>query len=223
MASIVTAAALSSFGLAACGQPSAERPANDSEVIPTDFKTFPPPTTTIPPTTTTPPEPGSVLLTEATYEVQDGDYPFVVADRFGVDFDEMVALNGWTLVDGSVPEWPKPGTTIRIPAGATVPDGPAVLVPVGTVAPDPSTAPDPSAATTPGTGNPTPGTDNSATGTSAAVNNGVGCGTYTVVEGDYLGRVATKLSTTVEKLNAANKNTDGYGAFYIGLVINVPC
>ena len=217
MASIVTAAALSSFGLAACGQPSAERPANDSEVIPTDFKTFPPPTTTIPPTTTTPPEPGSVLLTEATYEVQDGDYPFVVADRFGVDFDEMVALNGWTVVDGSVPEWPKPGTTIRIPAGATVPDGPAVLVPVGTVALDPS------AATTPGTGNPTPGTDNSATGTSAAVNNGVGCGTYTVVEGDYLGRVATKLSTTVEKLNAANKNTDGYGAFYIGLVINVPC
>ena len=217
MASIVTAAALSSFGLAACGQPSAERPANDSEVIPTDFKTFPPPTTTIPPTTTTPPEPGSVLLTEATYEVQDGDYPFVVADRFGVDFDEMVALNGWTVVDGSVPEWPKPGTTIRIPAGATVPDGPAVLVPVGTVAPDPS------AATTPGTGNPTPGAGNPATGTSAAVNNGVGCGTYTVVEGDYLGRVATKLSTTVEKLNAANKNTDGYGAFYIGLVINVPC
>ena len=210
MASIVTATALSSFGLAACGTPSAERPASDSEVIPTDFKTFPPPTTTIPPTTTTPPEPGSVLLTEATYEVQDGDYPFVVADRFGVDFDEMVALNGWTVVDGSVPEWPKPGITIRIPAGATVPDGPAVLVPVGTVAPDPST-------------DTTPGTDNSATGTSAAVDNGVGCGTYTVVEGDYLGRVATKLSTTVEKLNEANKNTDGYGAFYIGLVISVPC
>jgi LysM repeat protein len=213
LASIVAVATIGSFGLAACGTPTG-LPASDSEVIPTDFKTFPPPTTTIPPTTTTPPEPGSVLLSEATYVVEDGDYPFVVADRFGVDFDEMVALNGWTIVDGAVPEWPEPGATIRIPAGATVPDGPAVLVPIGTVAPDPSTD------TTPGS---TPGTDDSATGTSAAVDNGVGCGTYTVVEGDYLGRVATKLNTTVEKLDTANDDTDGYGAFYIGLVINVPC
>ncbi|MCU1361060.1 MAG: hypothetical protein JWN99_2349, partial [Ilumatobacteraceae bacterium] len=42
-------------------------------------------------------------------------------------------------------------------------------------------------------------------------------------DGDYLGRVATKLKTTVDKLNAANKKTDGYSAFYVGLKINVPC
>jgi LysM repeat protein len=201
---VVVLAGIAPFGLAACG--TVELPPAGTEAIPTDYRTFPPPTTTLPPTTTVPPEPGSILFTEATYVIAEGDYPFVVADRFGVDFEEFVALNGWTIEDGSVPEWPEPGTTIRIPAGATIPDGPSVLIPV------------------PGTGTsvPAPGTSDPATGTSVA-DDGEGCGTYTIVEGDYLSRVATKLDTTVEKLDAANEDTDGYAAFYIGLKINVPC
>jgi len=35
--------------------------------------------------------------------------------------------------------------------------------------------------------------------------------------------VATKLDTTVDALAEANADTDGYGAFYVGLAINVPC
>ena len=42
-------------------------------------------------------------------------------------------------------------------------------------------------------------------------------------EGDYPGLVATKLDTTVGKLNSANSATKGYSSFYVGLVINVPC
>lgn len=209
-AGIVTVAVAASFGLAACGSLSTGELTSGTEAVATDFKTMPPPTTTLPPTTTIPPEPGSILASEATYVVVEGDYPFVVADRFGIDFDELIALNGWTVENGEVPEWPEPGTTIRIPAGATVPEGPPVLVPV------PTTSPGPDASTA-------PGTSDSATGTSTAVNDGAGCGTYTVKDGDYPTQVAEQLNTTVDKLNAANEGTDGYSSFYVGLEINVPC
>lgn len=198
--------------LAGCGADPVALPSGDTEVIPTDFKTYPPPTTTLPPTTTIPPEPGTVLETEATYVVSEDDYPFVVADRFGVDFDEFVALNGWTVADGVVVGWPAPGTTIRIPAGATVPEGESVLTPI------PGTGPPP---TVPGTSD--PATGDTATGTSVADQSGTGCGFYIVVDGDYLGKVATKLDTTVEKLDAANADTEGYASFYVGLKINIPC
>jgi LysM repeat protein len=212
--SIAGVLALAAVGISACGGPSLADPfTTDSVAAATDFKTFPPPTTTLPPTTTTPPEPGSILDTEATYEIVSGDYPYVVADRFAVDFDAFVALNGWTIEDGEVPEWPQPGTIIRIPAGATIPDGPSVLVPVTTLPTD-------SDSSAPAGSDSVPGTS---TETATTVDNGIGCGTYTIVEGDYLGRVATKLGTTVEELDDANDDTDGYGAFYVGLKINVPC
>lgn len=177
----------------------------------TDYATLPPPTTTIAPTTTLPPQPGSILTSEATYVVVEGDYPFQVAARFGVDFEQFIELNGWAIEDGQVPDWPIPGTVIRIPAGAKVPGGDSVLVPVATttttIDPRAPIAPESSIATEPAT----------------TVNNGVGCGTYTVAEGDYPVLVATKLDTTVDKLASANDDTKGYDAFYVGLTINVPC
>lgn len=198
---------------AACGpSPLESLPTEDTEVEVTEYVTLPPPTTTIPPTTTLPPEPGSVLTSEATYVVVAGDYPFVVANRFGVDFKEFVELNGWTIVDGVVPEWPEPGATIRIPAGATVPGGPSVLVPV------PTTTLPAGVPTVPGSTPTEEGTD-----TPTTVDDGIGCGTYTVAEGDYPARVASQLGTTIEELAQANEDTDGYGAFYVGLEINVPC
>ncbi len=216
-AAVVIGAAAASFGLAGCGSSTAT--VTDGEVVATEYRTLPPPTTTIPPTTTLPPEPGSILLGEATYVVVEGDYPFVVADRFGVNFDEFVALNGWTTDKGVVPEWPVPGTTIRIPAGARVPEGPSVLVPV------PTTAPDPAISVAVGAGDPASGDPATGTSiaTSAAAGNGAGCGTYTVAAGDFPTRVATKLNTTVEALASANRKTAGYDAFYVGLKINVPC
>ena len=208
---IVVGAFAVSAVLAACGGAELAVPSTDTEVEVTDYATLPPPTTTIPPTTTLPPQPGSVLTSEATYVVVTGDYPFQVAARFGVDFEEFVALNGWTIEDGQVPDWPVPGTVIRIPAGATVPGGPSVLEPVPTTTsttdPFASIPPDSSVAPEPVT----------------TVDNGVGCGTYEVMDGDYPVLVATKLNTTVEKLNDANEDTSGYGAFYVGLKINVPC
>ncbi|MGE5211356.1 MAG: LysM peptidoglycan-binding domain-containing protein, partial [Acidobacteriota bacterium] len=47
-------------------------------------------------------------------------------------------------------------------------------------------------------------------------------GTYTIVEGDYLGKVASKFDVTVEALNAANASTPGYSSFYVGLEIVIP-
>lgn len=200
--------------LTACGPSPLESLTTDTEpeVEVTEYVTLPPPTTTIPPTTTQPPEPGSVLTSEATYVVVVGDYPFVVANRFGVDFKEFVELNGWTIVDGVVPEWPAPGTTIRIPAGATVPGGPSVLVPV------PTTTLPPGVPVVPGSEVPA-----DSTATATTVNDGIGCGTYEIAEGDYPSLVASELGTTVDELAEANEDTDGYGAFYVGLVINVPC
>lgn len=184
-------------------------------MTPTDYVTLPPPTTTIAPTTTLPPAPGSVISSEATYVVVAGDFPFQVAARFGVDFEAFVALNGWTIDDGVVPEWPSPGTSIRIPAGATVPGGPSVLAPAPTTT---TTAP-----ALPGSPGAPVASDPAAAATTTPADDGSGCGTYTVVAGDYPSLVATKLDTTVDALAEANVDTDGYGAFFVGLEITVPC
>ena len=194
-----------------CGGPSLAVPSTETEVEVTDYATLPPPTTTIAPTTTLPPQPGSILTSEATYVVVGGDYPFQVAARFGVDFEAFVELNGWTIEAGQVPDWPIPGSVIRIPAGAKVPGGASVLVPVATT----TTIPDPFASVAP---------DSSlAPDTATTVDDGIGCGTYMIMDGDYPVLVADKLDTTVDKLADANDDTSGYGAFYVGLTINVPC
>ncbi len=194
-----------------CGGTPLAAPTTETEVEVTDYATLPPPTTTIAPTTTLPPEPGSILTSEATYVIVEGDYPFQVAARFGVDFEEFIALNGWTVEDGQVPDWPNPGTVIRIPVGAKVPGGNSVLVPVATT----TTTIDPLA--------PVPPESSLATEPATTVDNGIGCGVYTVMEGDYPALVATKLDTTIDKLTSANEDTRGYSSFYVGLSINVPC
>jgi hypothetical protein len=94
-------------------------------------------TTTVPATTLVPPAPaptnpqptsawppaGSILETEVDYVIREGDDPATVASLWQVPFDDLMTLNGWSLQpDGIVPEWPGVGATIRIPAGATVPD-----------------------------------------------------------------------------------------------------
>lgn len=194
-----------------CGGTPLAAPTTETEVEVTDYATLPPPTTTIAPTTTLPPEPGSILTSEATYVIVEGDYPFQVAARFGVDFEEFIALNGWTVEDGQVPDWPNPGTVIRIPVGAKVPGGNSVLVPVATT----TTTIDPLA--------PVPPESSLATEPTTTVDDGVGCGVYMVMEGDYPALVATKLDTTIDKLASANEDTRGYSSFYVGLAINVPC
>ncbi len=208
---VLGAAGMALLAATSCGGTPLAAPTTETEVEVTDYATLPPPTTTIAPTTTLPPEPGSILTSEATYVIVEGDYPFQVAARFGVDFEEFIALNGWTVEDGQVPDWPNPGTVIRIPVGAKVPGGNSVLVPVATS----TTTIDPLA--------PVPPESSLATEPATTVDNGIGCGVYTVMEGDYPALVATKLDTTIDKLSSANEDTRGYSSFYVGLAINVPC
>lgn len=47
-------------------------------------------------------------------------------------------------------------------------------------------------------------------------------GRYTLVDGDYPAVVAANFDVTLDALNAANANTSGYGAFYVGLEIVIP-
>ena len=49
-------------------------------------------------------------------------------------------------------------------------------------------------------------------------------GKYTIEESDTSRvRVAEKFDVTVEALDAANASTPGYGAFFAGLEIVIPC
>ena len=63
---------------------------------------------------------------EGEYVVADGDYPSTIARKFKVRFEDLLAINGWTLAGGDgvgsyVPEFPVVRTLIRIPPGWTDP------------------------------------------------------------------------------------------------------
>lgn len=153
------------------------------------------PAPTAPASTTVDTSPGAVLTAAIDYVIVEGDFPSTIADRYSIPLQALLDENGWELVEQQVPMFPLPGTTIRIPAGAVVP------------------------AETPASS--TPGDPAEATGTTEP-EDGV-CGTYVIMEGDNPSVVARKLDTTVDKLDAVNADTAGYGGFILGLTINVPC
>lgn len=166
----------------------------------TAFVTRPPETTTTTIAGTIDP----VVAGEQEYTVQAGDFPLRVADLFGVTVEDIGTYNGWAACGSlSCPEFPGPGTVIRIPPGAN-------NIEIA-VAPDPGTeavtggeAEQPAGDTIPEAG------DNCA------------AGSYTIEEGDVPFRVAEKFDVTVDALTAANANTPGYSSFYVGLVIVIP-
>ncbi|MCX6523034.1 MAG: LysM peptidoglycan-binding domain-containing protein [Actinobacteria bacterium] len=205
--------AATSLGLVSCGTDEATTNTTTVRVGATNYVTIAPAPSTNVPVTTAPDAPGSILQFQTEYVILEGDYPSTVAAKWKVKFEDLMTLNGWTLQDnGIVPEWPGVGQTILIPAGATVPGVPPdpgipTSTIAGTTATPTTAAPETTVATT----------------TTTTEAPGSACGEYTVAEGDYPGLVATKLDTTVGKLNAANSATNGYSSFYVGLVINVPC
>ncbi|MEA3184830.1 MAG: hypothetical protein QOJ74_1307 [Ilumatobacteraceae bacterium] len=147
--------------------------------------------------------PGTVHPEEGSYTIVAGDYPSTIAKKYHVPFQSLLDINGWTLVGQQVPAFPTPGTAIRIPPNWT----------------EPGAAAAPTTGTTPSSGS------SPATGTTTTLAGGVstcGAGEYTIVAGDYLGKVATKLNTTVAELDAANASTAGYKSFYVGLKIKTP-
>jgi len=181
------------FLLASCGgaDDAATRSTIDLSADSTAFVVRPP-ATTVAPVETAAPEAGAVVDTEQEYVVQAGDAPIVVANRFNVSVDDLIAYNEW-----GPGEFAFPGETIKIPPGGTAPGAtPAVSTEV-----DETAAP---AATIPDAG------DNCAPGA------------YTIAEGDFEGKVADNFDVTLDALRAANANTQGYSAFFPGLEIVIP-
>ncbi len=182
--------------LSACGDGSSSGSSTTAvNLEATAFATLAPTLSTIPPETTVPVE-GQVSAAAQEYTVVAGDVPVNVAKRFGVTLD---ALN---LANANTPGYVEfyVDTIIKIPEGALVP-APVTTVAAGT-------------ATT---------TANAATTTLAANENGCTAGSYTIVDGDLPGRVASKFDVTVAQLDAANTATKGYQNFIVGVTIVIPC
>ena len=183
-------------------------------LTPTNFATIP----TVPATstTTTAPAPGAPIAGESTYTIQPGDYPSTIARKFGVKFQDLLALNGWTLVGQQVTNFPPPGTQIKIPAGATAPaSGEAPSTATTAAGGDGTTS---ATTTTAGGAKPT-------TTAARPTTTGGACatGSYVITKDDTSRtKVAAKFDVTVDQLDAANANTKGYSAFYPGLKIIIP-
>src|SRR4051794_13717390 len=214
------------LALGACGSGSSGTSSNTTilPLSPTNFVTIPTvPATT---TTTTPPAPGASIAGETTYVIVAGDFPSTIARKFKVNFQDLLTLNGWTLVGDQVTNFPTVGTEIKIPAGATQPDPNATTTP-SSAATGASTTTTAGGATSKST-TPTSGPSKSTTTTTAAgstpTNSAGPCveGTYTIQKGDIPINVAKNFDLTVDQLNAANATTKGYKAFPIGLKIIIP-
>jgi LysM repeat protein len=207
MKSNVLLVALSAAVLASCGAAGGTSP-NDTTLglTSTNYVTVTQTPTTLTPTTIAgaPGSPGTVHAEEGSYVIAAGDFPSTIARTYKVKFADLLAINGWTLQGDQVPEFPAVGATIKIPPGWT----------------EPGTA----TATTDTSGGTPTGTTPTAESTTTVAGGQSACapGEYTIVAGDYLGKVAKKLDTTVDALNAANTGTSGYASFYPGLKIKTP-
>lgn len=158
--------------------------------------------TTIATTTSLGGTPGAVHPEEGSYTLTADDlYAANVAAKFKVKLEDLLAINNLALdANNFVPGWPGPGGVIRIPPGWTEPGAPDTSGDAG------------------GTTPPTETTTTIAGGQSACAP-----GEYTILPEDTSRvKVATKLDTTVEALDAANVNTPGYSSFYPGLKIKTP-
>lgn len=105
-----------------CGDPAGDAGASTSPpASATSYVVVDPPTTTAPPTTVPPStDAGGNIITTTTlpteYEVQANDSVFKIADRFGLEPEELAELNGWS--DG-IRHTILPGDVIRIAAPPT--------------------------------------------------------------------------------------------------------
>jgi len=188
------------LALAGCGSAAPQTSQTTIQIGATNFVTLPVTPSTNTPITSGEVAPGTQIEGESTYIVQEGDYPSTVAQKFKVPFAEFMALNEFVLdANNQLPSW-QVGMTVRIPAGATVPQ----------------VAGEPTPVTTPGS------TD---APTTAAVTTEALCfaeETYTIKNGDAPALVAARFNTTINKLNQANGGTPGFAGFVVGTVIKIP-
>ena len=230
---VATLALVGAVGLGACGSGSGGSSSNSTilPLTPTNFATIP----TVPATTTTTiaPAPGASLAGETTYVIATGDYPSTIARKFGVKFQDLLTLNGWTLTGDQVTNFPAVGTEIKIPAGAVQPDtaGATATTAAGATATTAAGSSSKTTTTTTAGGSSkstTTTTKKGATTTTAnastPTNSAGPCveGTYTIQKGDIPINVAKNFDLTVDQLNAANASTKGYKSFAVGLKIIIP-
>ena len=120
-----------------------------------------------------------------TYAVKPGDSLIGIARRVNVSLDELLQVNGF--VKSSVIH---PGRTIKLPAGATMPQATAVLATSISATSSTSSAAPQAPAATPASGGELP--------------------TYTIQAGDSLTRIASKAQVSLEdllKVNGFTKST----------------
>ena len=205
LGALVGPALIGAVILSSCGgtESAATRSTLDLSAASTAFVVRPPATTQPPADTLADGDPDAIVEGIQEYTVQSGDAPYVLVTRFGVSLEDLLGVNEWTDPN----QFPFPGTVILIPPGAKSVDavGAAATAPAA----DTGDTVDTDAETTPGETIPDAG-DNCSQGT------------YTLVDGDYPGKVASKFDVTVDALAAANAGTPGYGAFYVGLEIIIP-
>jgi len=203
LGAVVAPAIVGAFLLASCGaaDDAATQSTIDLSAASTAFVVRPPATTI--PADGSVEGVGGVITTEQEYVVQAGDYPYKITEQFGISLEDLVAYNEW----GSANEFPGPGATIKIPPGGT-----AVAV---------VTTGEGDTAIVGASGNTESGVSTTVVTIPDAGDN-CGQGTYTIVEGDYEGKVASNFDVTVDALRAANTGTSGYNAFYPGLEIVIP-
>lgn len=195
---LIGAVVLSSCG---GGESGATQSTIDLSAASTAFVVRPPATTEPPADTLAEGDPDAIVEGTQEYTVQSGDAPYVLVTRFGISLEDLLAVNEWT--DPS--QFPFPGTVILLPPGAK-----SVAAATATTDSDETTT--------------DTSTETEAAPTETIPDAGDNCaqGTYTIVEGDYLGKVASKFDVTVDALNAANASTPGYSSFYVGLEIVIP-
>jgi len=175
--------------------------------------------TTVPAGVTTTPgapagEPGDTSAAEQSYVVQRGDFLSGIAADYGVEMDAIADFNNWA--DGTAhPLFPE--DTVRIPPGAKIPSAESDEETNDTTEEDSGSSNDDEA------------DEADTTEADEELGDGELCpdgerqGHYTIKAGDIPARVASSLDVTVDQLNDANANTDGYRAFIVGVQINIPC
>ena len=200
LGALVGPALVGAFVLSSCGggDTGATQSTIDLSAASTAFVVRPP-ATTVPAADTVSGD--AVVEGIQEYTVQSGDAPYVLVQRFEITLEDLLGVNEWT--DPS--QFPFPGTVILIPPGAKS----VTAISAGSTEDDPDTSTD---------------ADSGDATTETIPDAGDNCsqGTYTIVEGDYLGKVAGKFDVTVDALNAANATTSGYSSFYVGLEIVIP-
>ncbi len=199
--------------LAACGDGDDASPATEVEIKPSSFVTTP---STIAAPTTAPGapagEPGDTSPTEQIHVVQRGEFLSGIAADYEVDMEDIAEYNNWS--DGTSHAL-FPDDQVRIPPGGVIPspeDEDAEEETESTEEDASGQAGDEESETTEEEEDPELCPD------------GERQGHYTIQETDTTRvGVAERLNVTVQQLDEANANTPGYGGFFPGLEILVPC